>query len=137
MVVLCVICRRFRVIRFKAGSFACLLPCRVGCGQGRGAPDSFRLKVDNVWVNRRGIVQQVVVLVLEVFVEEREHAGSYRLALGPGSGGRISRPSLIADQRASVLKTLMCSALNLQPECIAGCLGEEGQGGIQPWTVAG
>src|SRR5262245_44607546 len=53
--------------------------------------ESFALKVDDVGMNRRGVVQQVVILAFEVFVEERERAGSDRPALLPGNGGRINR----------------------------------------------
>ena len=66
---------------------------------------SFALKVDDVGISRRGIVQQVVVLAFEVFVEERDRASSDRLALSPGSGGRITRLCWIVNQRAAIGKT--------------------------------
>ena len=52
---------------------------------------SFAPIVEDVGVNRSRVVQQVVVLILEVFVEERKRAGSYRLAYSLGSGGWVTR----------------------------------------------
>ena len=95
----------------------------MGSFHGRG---SFALKVDDVGINRRGIVQQVVVLAFEVLVEERERAGSYRLALSPGSGGRITCLCWLVNQRAAIDKTDMRRILNLKPECIVSRLIEKG-----------
>ena len=50
---------------------------------------SFALKVNDLGINRRRVVQQMIVLAFKVFVEEGERAGSDRLANRPGSGGRI------------------------------------------------
>ena len=88
------------------------------------------LKVDDAGINGCGIVQQVVVLVLEVFVEERNHAGSDRPALLPGNGGWIRRPGLFANERAPILKTLMAGILNLKPEGMVDRVGEKDQGSI-------
>jgi len=88
-------------------------------------------------MNRRGIVQQVVVLAFEVFVEERDRTGSYRLALSSRSGGRITRCCRIVNHRAFVRKTAMRRGLKLTPECLMGCLGEKGQGRSQPFAKAG
>ncbi len=76
--------------------------------------ESFSLKVDDVGINRRGVVQQVVVLVLEVLVEEGERAGSYRLAYAPGSGGRTSRECKCraVNQPDNLVKTVMQRILN-------------------------
>ena len=117
-------------VRFARRKFPChrsrVLP--FGCV----STALFSLKVDDVGMNRRGVVQQVVILVLEVFVEEGERAGSYRLALRPRNGCRISRPCLVANQRASVLKTLMRRVLDLKPVGILDRVGEQEQRTMQP-----
>ena len=58
---------------------------------GFASQGSFALKVDDVGINRRGVVQQVVVLAFEVLVEERKRTGSYCLTYAPGSERWITR----------------------------------------------